>query len=260
MKIAILYIATGKYICFWQGFYESCERYFLPGTDKHYIVFTDAPEVPGENVEIIYKQQEGFPADSLFRFDMFLSVKDRLSGYDHLFFFNANMLFVDVVDKDFLPGPQDHFLCGVLHPADGLKHLPCCFFFYERNRKSLAFIPPFQKDYHYFMGGINGGRRDEFLQMCSILSANIHNDYDRGIVAKFHDESHLNCYFRKITPKILGSEYGFPEGWKYRIKPKIMIRDKVKVSEFFRKQPRGAWGLIRAILEEFWWACRWYLG
>ena len=259
MKIAILYIATGKYICFWQDFYASCEKYFLAGHDRHYFVFTDSAAVPGERVEIVPRRCQGFPADSLFRYDIFLEIKERLNDYDYLFFFNANMLFVNPVGEEFIPGEQDNFLCGVLHPADGIRHLPSCFFFYERNRDSRAYIPPFQKNYHYFMGIINGGRCREFLRMCTILSAAIHDDYDRGIVAKFHDESHMNCYFRRVVPKILGSEYGVPEGWKTGLKPKIIIRDKVKVNEFFRKQPRGIKGLIHSAIEELWWALRWYI-
>ena len=29
MKVAILYICTGIYSQFWNGFYESCNKYFL---------------------------------------------------------------------------------------------------------------------------------------------------------------------------------------------------------------------------------------
>lgn len=31
MRIAILYICTGKYNVFWGGFYKSSEKYFLSG-------------------------------------------------------------------------------------------------------------------------------------------------------------------------------------------------------------------------------------
>ena len=29
-KLGILYICTGKYDIFWEDFYKSCEKYFLP--------------------------------------------------------------------------------------------------------------------------------------------------------------------------------------------------------------------------------------
>jgi len=49
-------------------------------------VFTDNIIDSSENVTIIDKKCEGFPNDSLFRFDMFLSIKDKLENYDYIFF------------------------------------------------------------------------------------------------------------------------------------------------------------------------------
>lgn len=34
-KIAILYIALGRYGVFWKDFYRSCEKYFLSDCKKH---------------------------------------------------------------------------------------------------------------------------------------------------------------------------------------------------------------------------------
>ena len=41
MKIGILYIGIGRYICFWKDFYDSCEKFLIPEAEKHYYVFTD---------------------------------------------------------------------------------------------------------------------------------------------------------------------------------------------------------------------------
>ena len=40
-KVAILYVATGRYICFFDDFYASMEKNFLPGVPKTYFVWTD---------------------------------------------------------------------------------------------------------------------------------------------------------------------------------------------------------------------------
>ena len=42
MKIGILFIATGRYICFWKDFYKACEKYLLKNHEKTYFLFTDA--------------------------------------------------------------------------------------------------------------------------------------------------------------------------------------------------------------------------
>ena len=81
MKIAILYICTGKYNVFFKDFYESCEKYFLANiAEKTYFVWTDDFTLSQEkNVNLIEKKCEGFPLDSLLRFRMFMQKKDILS-------------------------------------------------------------------------------------------------------------------------------------------------------------------------------------
>ena len=46
-KVAVLYIATGKYTVFWPEFYESAEKYLLKDCEVHYFVFTDADDLTG---------------------------------------------------------------------------------------------------------------------------------------------------------------------------------------------------------------------
>ena len=81
-KLGILYICTGKYDIFWEDFYKSCEKYFLPGYEKYYYVFTDAKEIyaEGENSRItkIYQENLGWPYNTLKRFSMFKGIEDKL--------------------------------------------------------------------------------------------------------------------------------------------------------------------------------------
>lgn len=44
-KVAILYIATGRYTVFWDYFYQSAESNLLRECKKHYFVFTDNKEL-----------------------------------------------------------------------------------------------------------------------------------------------------------------------------------------------------------------------
>ncbi|MEQ8739914.1 MAG: hypothetical protein RID59_15395, partial [Hoeflea sp.] len=89
MKIAILYICTGSYRVFFDGFHASSEEHFLPGHDKTYFVFTDAPldrEYPG--VVTVHQDNLGWPGNTLDRFTVFTRVRDQLADFDHVFFFN----------------------------------------------------------------------------------------------------------------------------------------------------------------------------
>ena len=105
MTIAILYICTGCYNQFFKGFYESCEKNFLIQTDKTYFVWTDDDHLADgrSNVRIYHKECAGFPADSLFRFEMFLQAEQEIMKYDYVYFFNANAMCIEPIGNEILP-------------------------------------------------------------------------------------------------------------------------------------------------------------
>lgn len=237
MRIAILYICTGKYNQFFQEFYESCEKYFIPlRSQKEYFIWTDNLQLcHKKNVFLIKKICEGFPHDSLFRFSMFLEKKEELKSFDYIYFFNSNTKFLQLVGEEILPTEQDTFLTGAQWPGKRKPINNPVFYPYERRKSSMAYIPPFKPPYVYYMGGLNGGRTQEYIEMIEILARNIQRDYSHGIIAKVHDESHINRYFRDHKCKILSKEYCWPEEWSCSFKPKIIFRNKVKLDPYFNK-------------------------
>lgn len=231
-RVGILYICTGKYNYFFRDFYSSSEKYFLPECEKTYFVFSDDEKLTdASNVKIIKKECLGFPLDSLFHFDFFLQQKTELEGCEYIFYFNSNIQFLKEVGENFLPTAEDGYLIGEEWPAwIGTNPM---YFPYERRKQSLAYIEPRKPPYHYFMGGIIGGRSKEFLQMSEVLAKNIQNDYERGIIARFHDESHVNRYFRDHKCKILPPEFSMPEEWITNQTVFSKLRDKAKLSNSF---------------------------
>lgn len=263
MKIAILYICTGKYNQFFKGFYESCEQYFLrEEAQKEYFVFTDDIQLTeAQNVHLFYRQCAGFPADSLFRFDMFMQVRSQLEEFDYIFFFNSNAAFLQPVGHEILPSSQER-LVGAEWPGKSKPFKHPAFYPYEHNKKSLAYIGPYEKKpYLYYMGGLNGGIASDYLTMIDILAKNIRKDYENGIVALVHDESHINRYFRDHYCKALSSEYCYPEEWiKPGDSPKIIFRDKVKIDSYFNKgRDHSLKGKIKKGLEVMKRAISWYI-
>lgn len=230
MKIAILYICTGRYAQFFDGFYESAEKFLLPGMEKRYFVFTDQEQLTtAENVELLIRPCRGFPEDSLFRFDRFLEIKDKLKDYDYTFFFNANMRFVAPVGEELL----EERLTAVLHP--GYYDKPAWRYPYERNKQSKAYIPAHEGNYNYYMGSLNGGRTADYLALAETCSQHIHEDWDKGIVACYHDESHLNRYLREHNSKPLSPAYAYIEGKDLPFEPKILLIDKTRLDPYFNK-------------------------
>lgn len=235
MKIAVLYICTGKYHIFFKDFYKSSEKFFIPEAEKSYFVFSDHKELAEyAKVRFIYKECEGFPNDSLFRFRTFLTVEKELLEYDYVFFFNSNMQFMSSVDKNILPGEKDGYLCCLDAEYDKVYPHPC-FYPYERRKESAAYVPRGLGKYRYYHAGVNGGRVKEYLEMCRTLKKRINSDYSKGIVALYHDESHVNKYLTEHQCLSLSEAYGTAEGSPNENKAKIIIVDKTKFSSYFNK-------------------------
>lgn len=242
MKIAILYICTGKYSVFWQQFYESAEKYFLPSHEKQYFVFSDTLDNPHkENVSLIYQEKMGWPYDTLMRFKLFSGIKDRLAPFDRIFFCNANMRFLKEVNEDiFKIEKMNAELITVRHPFFYWVKNPMDFP-YERRKISSAYIPRDQGRV-YVMGGFNGGTGKDYLELIETLNTRINQDEKKGVVALWHDESHLNRYIFETNKKIkiLDYNFGFPEGQDLPLKNDVYITflDKAKYGghDFLRDQ------------------------
>lgn len=239
MKVGILYICTSSYAEFWKGFYTSMEEHFLPGSEKHYFVFTDRSELYDEkqNPRIHRYEQEhlGWPETTLYRYRMFLRAEDALKEMDYILFFNANILCMeDITEEEYLP--IDHDLLAVRHmamygsaPAKGVRlknwQLP-----YERNPESLAAIPWFSlHGTEYCYGGINGGKRDAYLKLIRTLDENIRRDEENHVRAYANDESHFNRYIAYAkSVRLLPTDYGYPEQFHLPCSPKILLLDKAR--------------------------------
>jgi histo-blood group ABO system transferase len=155
---------------------------------------------------------------------------------DYLFYLDVDMLFVDAVGQEIL----SNGITAILHPgyaiSEGYKHP------YEQNPLSRAYV----SHQMYFCGGFQGGKTDSFLRMASTIKSAVDEDSKNGIIATFHDESHLNRYLIDNKPAlVLGPAYCFPEVaqegrsdamrdhfvghvWKEAHVPKILALEKPK--------------------------------
>lgn len=225
--VAILYICTGKYDVFWKEFFESYEEKFLPDSIKEYFVFTDADCLFGEDkcdrIHKIYQKRLGWPYDTLMRYDMFNSISEQLRVFDYIFFMNANCKCVSLITEDeFLPKEKD--ILVVQHPGEYNKKPKR--YSYDRNPQSTAYIPKGEGTY-YICGGINGGKADAYLSLVRELKENIDIDLSKNVIAKWHDESHINHYiYVHDNWEMLSPSYCYAEDWSLPFEPKILVREK----------------------------------
>lgn len=229
MKVGILYICTGNYIRFWDDFFRSSESLFLSADniEKHYFVFSSAESLAYgdcDRVHLFHQEQLPWPLTTLYRFKIFQKARAQLEEMDFLFFFNANMRFLQPVGTEILPrGERD--LAMLRHPLLDAK--PRSHFTYEKDPRSLAFIRDDEGE-NYFMGALNGGTARAYLQMIDELERRIDADEANGVMAVWHDESHLNRFAIDFASRVLplDSSYGYAEGRQLPYDQKILILDK----------------------------------
>jgi len=216
MKVAIIFIGTGKYINFLPNYYENIEKNFLPNWEKTFLVFTDGKlEDPPENIIPYYQEHLEWPYITLKRFEIINRARDQISKHDLLVFLDADTLVVDeVVEKEFV---SDKPFFGVWHPCHNLgmpphNKLPGAF---DTNPNSTACIDLSMDNCskYYYQGCLWGGKVPEILDMIDILNTKVNKDLENGVIALWHDESHLNKFFIENPDLVntLGPEYAYPE-------------------------------------------------
>jgi hypothetical protein len=71
---------------------------------------------------------------------------------------------------------------------------------WEDKQASLAYVPNFARR-TYVHGAVWLGPAGPFLEMCKTLAARTRQDLEKGIIALWHDESHLNWYLANFPDR-----------------------------------------------------------
>ena len=246
MRTAVVYICTGRYSRFFEGFYESAKQHLLKGVSEvEYFVFTDDESLPlAPDIHYIQRHCQGFPADTLMRFEMFLSIREQLKTFDYVCFINSNAEIRSDVGREIFP--QGDRVMAVRW----IGQKPCdwaMFYPYERNRRSRAYVMPFDGPYAYYMGGFYCGKAQAFLMMTEELDQAIREDEQQGIMARFHDESHVNRYLHEHPHEELPKGYCCAEErLSEAFETKVVFRNKRVLDDLFCKnEKRSLWGASR---------------
>lgn len=214
--IGLCIMATGKYDTFVEPLINSAREFFLTEDRVTYFVFTDGKIPAAEDIVRIQQQRLGWPYDTMMRNSVYLSAEMHFKDIEYLFALDADMRFVAPVGREILST-----LVGTQHPGFFNKQGS-----YETDRRSQAFVPS-RKRKVYYAGGFFGGKTGAFLNICAATTKAIRKDLDYGIIAVWHDESHLNKYFAYNPPtKTLSPSYCYPEGWNIPFTPRLVALNK----------------------------------
>ena len=222
-RIGLLITATGRYINMANELIASAQNYFCKNHDVTYFVFTDGQPTPvvgvdGQPAKIVKIDwsQQGWPYDTLMRFYAYRENKEKLAAMDYLYAVDADMLFVGPVGDEILSD-----LVGVRHSQLMFKRG-----FYDTNPLSTACVNRNEGKF-YFVGAFYGGKREEFFKLLDTITENITTDLARGVIARVHDESHLNRYFIDHEPNlVLCPSYCHFEAWPSPYPKKLIAFDR----------------------------------
>ena len=240
-------IATGRYLDFWKSQILSAMKFLDQNSRIEFVLLTDqvqAAEVFRDEVvsntrwliKIAFVEHQDWPFPTLYKFKYILRHSELLTG-NLIWHLDADMLFADnnIVDELNWYSRENKMIL-VSHPGYYRPRGTKIFSFYlfnpdiflrdiksivktggigswEIDSRSLAYVERRNRR-RYLCGGSWGGNKDLFLNFSRLIAHRIDNDYQSGVIARFHDESHINWYAANYECEIVTPSYCFEETYE----------------------------------------------
>ena len=270
-SVGILMIATNGYLERWFDTATGIEQHgFLKATRVSIHLFTNRVdeaqrwgEINLRRVNLITHKIKGWgwPEATLFRYQFFVDASESISE-KLLMYCDSDMLIKEDFENLLEPETWIGGIAFVQHPGffrnRGIKGLIDYFInprllgplvqakiarttglgSWENSRSSTAYLELKERK-NYVHGAVWFGKRDPVMKMCKLLAENIRKDLSSGYIAKWHDESHLNCYLGKYGGTILSNELSGVSNYTHlkKFNSKIITAEKYlgegrKLTEF----------------------------
>ncbi len=257
MELSLISIATNGYGKYWlkmiDGFIanmktiEHLDVHIL--TDDVEFIKKSAPKHPNVNYIIHFIRSEPWPYPTLLRYQYIHAILPHVVTKKFMYL-DADMKIYPRFDEEFGELFMSHQMIFVAHPGywrDGTTEV--CIGIrnhwkrilsdqirkirlgaigdWETNSKSQAFVSRNMRE-RYICGGIWFGDVGILRVLSFELQENTRIDLDRGVIAKWHDESHLNSWFTRHGGFVVGPEYCFDPTYSNLVglSPRIEAVDK----------------------------------
>ena len=194
--------------CVWGKHYFRYAKHLFQSAAEHF---------PGDTLRL--DAREGWPAATLYRYHVLLDNEELLEPYDYVYLCDADMRWE--ADAGDIFGE----IVATVHPGYSMR----TDFPYEERPESAAFVAAGDT---YYAGGFVGGEREAFMHLAARIAFAIDEDDRNGILARWHDESHLNRVLATVPPtKTLSPSYCYPDDasgypWISRYERKLVALDK----------------------------------
>ena len=249
-SLGLLTIATNGYTKYLPNLVTSAASNLKNFNNYCHYIFTDDVEYarklvflfPETNFIITEIPNLKWPEATLLRYEIYCKFKNVFSS-DILMHVDSDMYFLSNLEFEISPSEWEGGMAFVEHPGffktdlfdvriSALKSKVRLLWMgghgaWETSKRSAAYTPRHRRK-TYLCGGAWFGFQKDFLEFCEIAHQNVLKDSENGLVAKWHDESHLNCLVSSRTnPTILTSRYCYePRYGKFLIDPILLAIDK----------------------------------
>jgi hypothetical protein len=228
MNIGILLISTWKYNKFIDLIISDIKKYFIVNHSINIYLHTDSDK-KHDATKTINIKHETWPLITLKKFHIFYDNRDIYKNCDYLFSLDIDCTIVDYISDDII----SDFCVVRNHYHINNKYGPL-----ENNKLSTAYISNKNliMKYNYIAGGFFGGSYKRFIDVSKQLMTNIDLDSENNIIARLHDESHLNKYWSENSNsiKLLPSQYMYFNHLQQLPNPKIITKTP-KESQILKK-------------------------
>jgi hypothetical protein len=231
-------IATNNYVHYWKAMIESAVIVFNSEDKVSFCVFTDQEDFckeiaalyPQLNISVIAIESLKWPEATLLRYRIYKLYADKIDA-EVLCHIDADMLFLANPFNFVSPDEWVNGVALVAHPgyfrASGdpigtAQKLKDCFRImklgglgtWETTIRSTAFVSRNKRNV-YVCGGSWMAKSNDFVRMVSILDMNTEVDLLNGVVAKWHDESHLNRWASDNSFTLLNPSFCYDSSYKW---------------------------------------------
>jgi len=253
-------VATNIYFEYWKKMVQSADEISAESDQITFFVFTEhvqkieAFSRTLQNVKVKGYEVVPFrwPDATLLRYQIFSEKYPSLDA-DVLMHLDADMIFASNPWENVRRLVANNQICLVQHPGFWRSKGVSRVIFYlrhpltaykdlrimirmggigawETRPQSAAFVPRESRN-QYFCGGTWFGPRRDIGEMLERLSLQVSEDRNNGMIAKWHDESHLNKWANENSHMVSSPELCFDETYPQlkKLKPSIIaVRKKEK--------------------------------
>lgn len=240
--LTILVIATRNYISFAQNLIASIEANIGENCNCQILMFTDQPDefnpmdLRHHSLEVIRIPSLGWPYATLLRYSIFRRHFSLIKGEFVMYLDADTEVSRPIQLGEISSAIASNSIALVLHPGyfgvnrSFYKLITLRLGPWETRKVSTAFVQRSARK-QYVCGGVWMGSREGVRKLVSELANHVDIDNSNGLIAKWHDESHLNFWFSKNMCSVLDPSWAFSELYseklgKHKIKPIIRVIDK----------------------------------